>query len=184
MKATTKLIVDYDSAWHLHIASIKCRMIFGTVLTVVAAAASALTGFYAIAEQLKLYNNQEIPQHVCVGADAYEPLKTDCKIKTTNVTISSHTHKNKLTFKIYLIRYRLVVAGIDSSYLERFRTYCQFRSFRYSVHWFIRRTLSQEAATSASILGSCGFSQVGIYTSSFNLRWSQYNKIRPVDTTS
>lgn len=92
-------------------------MIFGTVLTVVAAAASALTGFYAIAEQLKLYNNQEIPQHVCVGADAYEPLKTDCKIKTTNVTISSHTHKNKLTFKIYLIRYRLVVAGIDSSYL-------------------------------------------------------------------
>ncbi len=55
-------------------------MIFGTVLTVVAAAASALAGFYAIAEQLKLYNNQEIPQHVCVGADAYEPLKTDCKI--------------------------------------------------------------------------------------------------------
>ncbi|XP_046462748.1 uncharacterized protein LOC124208928 [Daphnia pulex] len=56
----------------------RLMMIFGTVLTVVAAAASALAGFYAIAEQLKLYNNQEIPQHVCVGADAYEPLKTDC----------------------------------------------------------------------------------------------------------
>jgi hypothetical protein len=77
-------------------------MIFGTVLTVVAAAASALAGFYAIAEQLKLYNNQEIPQHVCFGADAYESLKTDCKIIATNVTISSRTHKQNCHFKSYL----------------------------------------------------------------------------------
>jgi len=58
-------------------------MIFGAVFTFVAGAASALTGFYAIAEQLKLYNNLEMPQHVCVGADAYDPLKTDCEITTT-----------------------------------------------------------------------------------------------------
>jgi hypothetical protein len=55
-------------------------MIFGTVFTFVAGAASALAGFYAIAELFKLKNNQEIPQHVCVGADAFEPLKTHCKI--------------------------------------------------------------------------------------------------------
>lgn len=53
-------------------------MIFGTILTFIAGVVSALAGLCAIAELVKLYNDSEIPQHVCVGAANYEPLKSTC----------------------------------------------------------------------------------------------------------
>lgn len=53
-------------------------MIFGTIFTFIAGAASVLAGLCAIAELVKLYDDGEIPQHVCVGAGDYEPLKSTC----------------------------------------------------------------------------------------------------------
>ncbi|KAI9560296.1 hypothetical protein GHT06_014311 [Daphnia sinensis] len=56
----------------------RLMMIFGTVLTFLAGVTSALAGVCAIAELVKLYNDNEIPQHVCVGATDYEPSKSNC----------------------------------------------------------------------------------------------------------
>lgn len=56
----------------------RLMMIFGTILTFIAGVVSALAGLCAIAELVKLYNDSEIPQHVCVGAANYEPLKSTC----------------------------------------------------------------------------------------------------------
>ncbi|XP_059353604.1 uncharacterized protein LOC130686816 isoform X2 [Daphnia carinata] len=56
----------------------RLMMIFGTIATFLAGVASALAGLCAIAELIKLYNDKEIPQHVCVGAADYEPFKSTC----------------------------------------------------------------------------------------------------------
>ena len=53
-------------------------MIVGTVFTIVAATASALAALCGVGEIIKLYNDQSIPQHVCVASASYDALNKTC----------------------------------------------------------------------------------------------------------
>lgn len=58
-------------------------MITGVVLTVFTATASTLAGLSAIAELVKLYDENESPAHVCVSASSSgldQSLDSKCKM--------------------------------------------------------------------------------------------------------
>lgn len=65
------------------------------MFTVVAGIGSILAGLVAIAEIIKLYDESEIPLHVCVASENLESLSKKCEISLISIySITTHGKLN------------------------------------------------------------------------------------------